>query len=82
MMKIELIIDENCFSISTFDIMKNRLAKEFSTDEIKIISFQSDRQRLRDLGIRLLPAWLVNDEVLRINPMDYDGLRQRIKERF
>lgn len=81
-MKIELIIDENCFSNNTFDEMKDKLAKEFSVDEINIISFQTDRQRLRNLGIRLLPAWLVNDKVLPINPMDYEDLRQKIKERF
>lgn len=60
--------------------MKNRLAQEFSIDEINSISFHADRQRLKKLGIRLLPAWLLNDEVLRIHPMDYDGLRQKIIE--
>lgn len=81
-MKIELILDENCISLKTYIEMKNRLAQEFSIDEIKITSFETDRQRLRDLGIRLLPAWMVNDELLRINPSDYDVLRQKVKERF
>jgi hypothetical protein len=80
-MKIELILDENCISLKIHIEMKNRLAQEFSIDEIEITSFETDRQRLRDLGIRLLPAWLVNDELLRVNPGDYDVLRQKVKGR-
>lgn len=81
-MKIELIVDEKCISKSTYFEIKNRLVDEFSFEEIKITPFNANRHRLRNLGINLLPAWLVNNDVLRINPGDYDGLRKKIKQRI
>lgn len=81
-MKIELIIDENCISNKTYVELRNKLAQELAIEEIAIISYDANQHRLRNLGINLLPAWLVNNEVLRINPGDYDGLRKKIKERI
>lgn len=82
MMKIELIIDEYCFSNNVLANMNNRLAEDFASAEIFTISFEPDPQRLKKLAIRLLPAWLVNDEVLRIDPLNYDELKQKISERL
>ncbi len=81
-MKIELIIDEHCFSNMILDEIKNKLAKDFINAEIFTISFKTESKRLKNLTIRLLPAWLVNDEVLRINPLSYDELKQKIRERM
>lgn len=81
-MKIELIIDEHCFSNSALADMKNRLAKDFASAEIFTISFETDPLRLKKLAIRVLPAWLVNDEVLRIDPLNYTELKRKIRERM
>jgi hypothetical protein len=64
------------------DEIKNKLAKDFINAEIFTISFKTESKRLKNLTIRLLPAWLVNDEVLRINPLSYDELKQKIRERM
>ena len=58
--------------------MMNKLAEEFSSEEIILTSFENDRQRLKDLGINLLPAWLIENQVLRINPGDYEMIRTQI----
>jgi|GEM_PF-5623130 len=81
-MKIELIIDEHCFSNNALADMKNRLEEDFASAEIFTTSFETDPQRLKKLSIRLLPAWLVNDEVLRINPLNYEELKRKIRERM
>ncbi len=80
-MRIELILDKNCLSRKAFIEMTNKLVQEFSDDEIKITSFETDRQRLMDLKINLLPAWLVNGEVLRLRPDDYQNLKKEINAR-
>jgi predicted thioredoxin/glutaredoxin len=77
-MKIELILDKNCLSAMTYMEMMNQLAEEFSSDEIILTSFENDRQRLRNLGIRLLPAWIIDNKLLRINPGDYESIRKQI----
>ncbi len=77
-MKIELIADINCISFQMYAEMTDRLTKEFSIEEIKITSFVNQRQRLRNLGVNLIPVWLIDDEVQRINPSDYNLLRNRI----
>ncbi|UCE04658.1 MAG: hypothetical protein JSW07_13650 [bacterium] len=85
-MKIELIADTNCISFETYAEIKDRLAREFSIEAIKVTSFVNQRQRLRNLGVNLLPVWLIDDEVQRVNPGDYNLLRDRIlsksKEKF
>lgn len=81
-MKIELILDEHCFSIRTLDYMKNKLIDDFEHVEIFTTSFETVSKRHGNLTIQLLPVWLVNDEVLRINPLNYDELKQKIRERM
>ena len=81
-MKIELIIDENCISNKTYVKLRNKLAQELAIEEIAITSYSANQHRLRNLGINLLPAWLVDDKVLRIDPGDYDVLKKKIKERY
>lgn len=81
-MKIEFIVDENCLSVNTFMDIVNKLALEFSENQITITSFENNRQRLKNLGISILPVWLINDEALRIRPDDYHALRKKIKARI
>jgi len=81
-MKIELIIDENCISNKTYVELRNKLAQELVIEEIAVTSYGTNQHRLRNLGINLLPAWLVDDEVLRINPADYDSLKKKITESY
>jgi len=77
-MKIELILDNNCLSAMTYLELLSKLAEEFSRDEIVLTSYENDRRRLKDLGIRLLPAWIIDNELLRINPGDYEMIKKQI----
>jgi len=77
-MTIELVIDEHCFSLKTLVQMKNKLTHDFTDSEIRITHFSRDSQRLKKLGINILPAWLINNKVLRINPFDYGSLYEEI----
>jgi hypothetical protein len=81
-MKIELIIDENCISVNSFIDTVNRLTQEFSDLEINIISFEDDRKRLKNLGIHMLPVWIINNNVIRIRPDDYQALKEKIIARL
>lgn len=81
-MKIELIIDEHCFSNDILAEMKCRLAKDFASAEIITIQYETESERLRNLSIRLLPVWLVNGEVLQIDPLNYAELKRKISERM
>jgi len=80
--KIELILDEHCLSNITLDDMKNKLVSDYENAEILTTSFETASERLKKLAIRLLPAWLVNEEVLRIDPLNYAELKQKIRERM
>jgi len=77
-MKIEIIIDTNCLSKSSIYQMINQLNLEFADSKIAIIQIESDFERLQKLGINVLPSWLLNGELLSINPFDYHSLRDRI----
>jgi hypothetical protein len=81
-MKIELILDEHCFSVNVLNDMKNRLADDFEGVEIFTSVFETIGGQLPNRAIRVLPAWLVNDEVLSINPLNYSELKQKIRERI
>jgi len=80
-MKIELIIDENYISVNTFMETVNRLIQEFSDLEINIISFENDRKRFNNLGIHVLPVWIINNNVIRNRPDDYRVLKEKIMAR-
>lgn len=81
-MKIELIIEEHCLSKDVLAGMKKRLAEDFASARIFTIRYETESERLKNLAIQLLPAWLVNDEVLRINPFNYEALKRKIRERM
>ena len=81
-MKIELIADTNCVSFQTYNNMKNRLIDEFDLAEIKISSYETQYQRLRELKANLLPVWLIDEEVQRINPGNYELLRNEVSRRI
>jgi len=76
--KIELIIDNNCVSLSSYLEIKNRLAREFADANFAIVLKENQRERLRELRVNLLPVWIIDNEVQRINPFDYHSLRNRL----
>jgi len=78
LMKIELIIDDYCLSLNIYMDMIKKVAQEFPECEIKITSFETEHKRLKSLKINLLPAWLIDNEVLRFNPGNYELLRKII----
>jgi len=77
-MTIELIVDENCLSLETFIQMTNRLTLEFSDSEVFITSFESNQQRMKRVGINILPAWVIDNQVIKIHPYNFDLLRKLI----
>lgn len=78
-MKIELIIDDNCFSMDVLLQIQVRLREEFSDCNFSIKKFQEHRERLMELGIHVLPAWVIGNEVLPVAPNDYQQLRNKIR---
>ena len=77
-MVIELVIDKYCVSLDTFEKMRNRVEDQFSTVEVLITPFDENPYRMKQLGVNILPAWVVNNEVIRINPLDYESLQQQL----
>ncbi len=77
-MKIEFVLDKNCLAVVTHIEMLNSIAEEFSSHEFILTLFESNQQRFKNLGIRLLPAWIIDNELLRINPGDYASIRKQI----
>jgi hypothetical protein len=70
-MKIELIMDQNCFSTGFLTQLKDRLRAEIPGCQVGVIPFASDRERLKKLGVTILPAWVINNELARVDPLDY-----------
>ncbi len=79
-MKIELIIDDNCFSMDALLQMQVRLREEFPDCQFSIKKFQDHRERLMELEIHVLPAWVIENEVLPVAPNDYEQVRNRIRQ--
>ena len=77
-MSIELVIDINCVSLQLFIGMIKKLIIEFPNKEIKIVSFNSNEERMKRLGINILPAWIINNEVIVVNPTDYSSIKKKI----
>ena len=70
-MKIELIMDQNCFSAGLLTQLKERLRADIPGCQVGVTPFDSDSERLKKLGVKILPAWLINDELARVDPLDY-----------
>lgn len=81
-MRIELVIDLNCFSIDMFVGMVKRLTRELHNKEINIVSFNSNEERMKKLGVRILPAWIIDDEVICVDPMDYNSVKNKIVKKL
>lgn len=81
-MKIELVIDSACLSRFSLSEMVQQLSGEFTDSEIEITSFNTARKRMQEIGVSFLPTWLINNEIIPINPFDYKSLRKKIEERM
>ena len=77
-MNIEFIVDYNCISIDSFIDIKNKLANDFAASEIKLTPFESNLQRMKKKGINILPALLVDNNIINVNPYDYESLKNKI----
>lgn len=80
-MRIELVIDINCVSNKLFFGMVKKLVNELPHKEIKIVSFNSNEERMKNLDIKLLPAWIIDDEVIFVNPTDYNSVKKKIVQK-
>ena len=58
--------------------MSQKISREVSGSEVKITPYWRNQERLKNLGVKILPAWLVNDELLNIAPIDYESLLEMV----
>ena len=79
---IELVMDSNCVSIGLFTGMVNKLSHELPNKEIKIVSFFSNEERMKKLGVKILPAWILDNELMVVNPTDYNSLKKKIIQKL
>jgi hypothetical protein len=79
-MKIELIMDQNCFSTGLLTQLRDRLRAEMPDCQVGVTPFASDRERLCKLGVKILPAWLINDELARIDPLDFRSVLRAARQ--
>ncbi len=79
-MKIELIVDQNCSSPQGLTRVKDELGLKLDCGGIVTTPYDSDPARFRTLGIRILPAWLVDGVVLKTNPYDQESLLKTIQQ--
>ena len=80
-MQIELVVDENCISIDSILEIRNRLANDFTDELISVKCFDSADERMVILGIKVLPAWIIDDQLICVNPWDYNRLRNMILQK-
>ncbi len=79
-MKIELIMDQNCYSAGVLTHLKNRLRAELPNCQVGVTPYASDIERLRALGVNILPAWLINNEPARVDPFDYPAVLRAARQ--
>jgi len=75
---IELIIDTICISFDFYRVMVQKLTHDLETKKVKIVSVNSSEERIKRLGVKILPAWIFNDEIMFVNPTDYDSIKNKI----
>ena len=80
-MKIELIVDHNCFSVEDLTQVKDVLSQKLDCCSIITTPYSSDPTRFKSLGIHVLPAWLVDGEVLKTDPYDQKSLLETIRRK-
>ena len=78
-MLVELVLDEYCFSSDVLMRMRNKLTKKFKNSKIKVIPYNSDVKRFKKFGVQILPVWLINNNVVPINPFDHDSLQYELQ---
>ena len=78
--RIELVVDRFCLSMDLCHSMIFSLEKEFANIEILMSTIEPDSRLCKKLGIHVLPTWIINDKVIRINPYDYEAIKKRVHE--
>ena len=79
-MKIELITDQNCFSAGVLTQLKDRLRAELPGCQVGVTTHTSDIERLKALGVNILPVWLINNEPARVDPFDYPAVLRAARQ--
>jgi len=78
--RIELVVDKYCLSMDLCHSMIFSLEKEFANVEIIMSTLDPDSSVLKTLGIYILPAWILNDQVISINPYNFAAIREKVHE--
>ncbi|MBC8183882.1 hypothetical protein H8E88_22540 [candidate division KSB1 bacterium] len=79
---IELIVDTNCISFNFFMVMANKLTHDLENKKVKIVSVSSNEERMNRLGVKILPVWIFDDEILFVNPTDYNSIKKKIEQKI
>ncbi len=77
-MIIEGITDRNCISLDSLIQIKDRLITDFPGDDVSRFFVSSDCERMKKLGVQILPGWLVNNNVLDVDPFHYQAVKNEI----
>lgn len=77
-MIIEGLTDPNCLSLDSLIQIKDRLITDFPGDDISLLFTSPDSERIKKLGVWILPKWLVNNQVLEVDPFHYQAVKNGI----
>jgi len=81
LMTIELIIDRNCISYNKIIELGTKLSRDFGV-KIRRVSVSDMLEKHKELPINIMPAWIVDGELLQIHPMNYEQLKEKIRQRL
>jgi hypothetical protein len=77
---IELILDQNCMTTGILTRLKERLHRDLPGCLIGVTAYPSDAGRLKALGVRIVPAWLINGRPARVDPFDYLSVLRAVRQ--
>lgn len=63
-------------------VMANKLTHDLENKKVKIVSVSSNEERMNRLGVKILPVWIFDDEILFVNPTDYNSIKKKIEQKI
>lgn len=78
--RIELVVDKYCLSMDLCHSMIFSLEKEFANIEIIMSTVEPDSSVLKNMGIQILPVWILNDHVISMNPYNFRAIKALVYE--
>ena len=79
-MKIELVIDENCLSNEKLSEMIETLEQTIPRVKVEVSNFDTVKPECSNLGINILPVWLIDGRPAAVNPYDLNAVLKFVIE--